>query len=114
MASRRLVRGGLVVDGVAAEVRRADILIEDGTIVAVGPDVGAGADAAVLDVDDGSVVCPGFIDAHVHAEGPLVADGVVAGALAQGVTTLVAGQDGSSWIGAAPAAARYVGGTSRR
>ena len=109
MASRRVVRGGLVVDGIAAEVRAADVLIEDGTIVAVGPDVGERADAAVLDVDDGSVVCPGFIDAHVHAEGPLVADGMVTGALAQGVTTLVVGQDGSSWIGAAPAAARYVG-----
>jgi N-acyl-D-amino-acid deacylase len=109
MASRRVVRGGLVVDEVAAQLRPADVLIEDGTIVAVGPDVGDRADAAVLDVADGSVVCPGFIDAHVHAEGPLVADGMVTGALAQGVTTLVVGQDGSSWIGAAPAAARYVG-----
>lgn len=109
MVSRRVVRGGLVADGVAAGVRPADVLVEDGTIVAVGPDVGEGADAAVLDLVAGSVVCPGFIDAHVHAEGPLVADGVVTGAIAQGVTTLVVGQDGSSWICAAPAAARYVG-----
>ena len=109
VVSRRVVRGGLVADGVAAEVRPADVLVEDGTIVAVGPDVGERADAAVLDLVAGSVVCPGFIDAHVHAEGPLVADGVVTGALAQGVTTLVVGQDGSSWIGAAAEAARSVG-----
>ena len=109
MVSRRVVQGGLVADGVAAEVRPADVLIEDGTIVAVGPEAGRGADADVLDLAAGSVVCPGFIDAHVHAEGSLVSDGVVVGALAQGVTTLVVGQDGSSWIGAAPEAARYVG-----
>jgi len=109
VASRRVVRGGLVADGVTAQVRPADVLIEDGTIVAVGPDAGERADAVVLDLVAGSVVCPGFIDAHVHAEGSLVADGMVGGALAQGVTTLVVGQDGSSWIGAAPDAARYVG-----
>ena len=51
------------------EARPADVLIEDGTIVAVGPDAGQGADAEVLDLAAGSVVCPGFIDAHVHAEG---------------------------------------------
>src|SRR5262249_39386734 len=50
----------------------------------------------------------GFIDAHVHAEGPLLADGLVAGALAQGVTTLVVGQDGESWIGANADTARYL------
>ncbi len=109
MVSRRVVRGGLVAEGIGAEVRPADVLIEDDTIVAVGPGVGERVDAAVLDLVAGSVVCPGFIDAHVHAEGSLVADGVVTGALAQGVTTLVVGQDGSSWIGGAPEAARYVG-----
>jgi len=109
VVSRRVVSGGLVADGVAAQLRPADVLVEDGTIVAVGPGVGVRADAAVLDLVAGSVVCPGFIDAHVHAEGALVTDGMVPGALAQGVTTLVVGQDGSSWIGAAPEAAWYVG-----
>jgi hypothetical protein len=35
-------------------------------------------------------------------------NGQVAAALAQGVTTLVVGQDGSSWIGAAAATAAYL------
>src|SRR5689334_23059993 len=61
-----------------------------------------------MDLAPGSVVCPGFIDAHVHAEGPLLASGQVEGALAQGVTTLVVGQDGESWIGAGAATARYL------
>jgi N-acyl-D-amino-acid deacylase len=54
------------------------------------------------------VVCPGFIDAHVHAEAPLLAGGRVDGALAQGVTTLVVGQDGESWIGASAPTVRYL------
>ena len=62
----------------------------------------------MIDLAAGSVICPGFIDAHAHAEGPLLESGVVPGALAQGVTTLVVGQDGESWIGANEATARYL------
>ena len=78
----------------------ADVLIEGPVITAVGRvDVPPG-ECAVIDLAAGSVVCPGFIDAHAHAEGPLLASGRLDGALAQGVTTLVVGQDGQSWIGA--------------
>jgi N-acyl-D-amino-acid deacylase len=108
MDSRLLLRGGLVADGIGTTVQRADVLIEGPAIAAVGNiDVPAG-EVAVIDLAPGSVVCPGFIDAHVHAEGPLLADGRVAGALAQGVTTLVVGQDGQSWIGASADTARYL------
>jgi N-acyl-D-amino-acid deacylase len=107
VTTRRLLRGGLVADGVGDDAVRADVLIEDADILAVGPDVGAGVDAEVIELEPGSVVCPGFIDAHVHAERPLVDDGVVPGALAQGVTTLVIGQDGSSWVGGSAAAVDY-------
>ena len=110
----------MVADGVGAAIRRADVLIEDGVIAAVGGAGGvgeigaaAGADAPpgdceVIDLPAGSVICPGFIDAHAHAEGPLLESGVVLGALAQGITTLVVGQDGQSWIGASEATARYL------
>jgi N-acyl-D-amino-acid deacylase len=108
MNPRILLRGGLVADGIGTTVRRADVLIEGPAIAAVGNiDVSPG-ESAVIDLAPGSVVCPGFIDAHVHAEGPLLADGLVAGALAQGVTTLVVGQDGESWIGANADTARYL------
>ena len=65
-------------------------------------------ECAVIELAPGSVICPGFIDAHAHTEGPLLASGRVDGALAQGVTTLVVGQDGESWIGATAATARYL------
>jgi N-acyl-D-amino-acid deacylase len=108
VTERMLLRGGLVADGIGATTRRADVLIEGPVIASIGRiDVSPG-ECEVIDLAPGSVVCPGFIDAHVHAEGPLLATGRVDGALAQGVTTLVVGQDGESWIGANAATARYL------
>ena len=94
MNSRILLRGGVVADGIGTTVQRADVLIEGPKITAVGHvDVPPG-ECEVIDLAPSSVVCPGFIDAHAHAEGPLLASGRLEGALAQGVTTLVVGQDG--------------------
>jgi N-acyl-D-amino-acid deacylase len=106
--TRTLLRGGLVADGIAAVTRRADVLTDGPVIAGL---LAAGdplPECAVIDLAPGSVICPGFIDAHVHAEGPLLARGRVDGALAQGVTTLVVGQDGQSWIGASAGTARYL------
>ena len=112
MTSRTLLRGGLVADGIGTTTIRADILIEDTQIAWIGPDADAvgvtAANSEVIDLEAGSVILPGFIDAHVHAEVPLLETGYVEGALAQGVTTLVVGQDGESWIGASTATARYL------
>jgi N-acyl-D-amino-acid deacylase len=103
-----LLRGGLVADGIASVTRRGDVLIDGPEIASVDAQGAAPADCDVIDLARGSVICPGFIDAHAHAEGPLLAAGRVDGALAQGVTTLVVGQDGQSWIGADMATARYL------
>src|SRR5690348_9791063 len=97
---RILLRGGLVADGIGDTAVPADVLIERETIAAVGAVSTSPGECQVIDLAAGSVVCPGFIDAHAHAEGPLLASGRVDGALAQGVTTLVVGQDGESWVGA--------------
>jgi N-acyl-D-amino-acid deacylase len=105
---RTLLRGGLVADGIAEVTQRADILVDGPVIAGVIARGDPPAGCAVIDLAPGSVICPGFIDAHVHAEGPLLAAGRVDGALAQGVTTLVVGQDGQSWIGATAATAQYL------
>lgn len=63
--SRLLVRGGLVVTGGA--VVPADLLCDDGRIVAIGPGLDA-PDATVL-AAVGLTVGPGFIDVHVHGGG---------------------------------------------
>ncbi len=102
-----LLRGGMVADGVGSRIRRADVLIEGPVITWIGTGSGAGGHDAVT-LEAGSVVCPGFIDAHVHAELPVLTRGGVEAALAQGVTTLVVGQDGSSWIGAGSGTIGYL------
>src|SRR5216684_3396657 len=106
-----LLRGGLVADGIGTTIRLADVLIDGQQVVSIGGNGAPPADCEVIDLAPGSVVGPGFIDAHVHAEGPLLATGRVDGALAQGVTTLVVGQDGESWIGATADTARYMNRT---
>jgi N-acyl-D-amino-acid deacylase len=108
VTTRTLLRGGLVADGIGTTARLGDVLVEGQLIAAVGLHDVSPADCEVIDLAPGSVICPGFIDAHVHAEGPLLAAGRVDGALAQGVTTLVVGQDGESWIGATAETARYL------
>ena len=108
MSTRIALRGGMVADGVGATTRLADVLTDGPLIASIAAGGPAAPDCEVIDLPPGSVICPGFIDAHVHAEGPLLATGRVDGALAQGVTTLVVGQDGESWIGATAATARYL------
>jgi N-acyl-D-amino-acid deacylase len=107
-STRLLLRGGLIADGIGTGTRRGDLLTDGPVIASVGArDVPADG-CEVIDLAPGSVICPGFIDAHAHAEGPLLTAGAVEGALAQGVTTLVVGQDGQSWIGATEATACYL------
>ena len=107
-----LLRGGEVADGTGAPTSRADVLVAGGRVVRVGPGLSP-AGAAVVDVG-GMVLMPGFVDAHVHADG-VALDAAVQDALAhQGVTTVVVGQDGLSYApshapgGAGPDAAAFV------
>jgi 5-methylthioadenosine/S-adenosylhomocysteine deaminase len=66
MAERTLLKGGLVVtvDRRLGTRPDADVLIEDGTIVAIGPGLAAG-DAEVIDASD-HLVLPGLVDTHRH------------------------------------------------
>jgi cytosine/adenosine deaminase-related metal-dependent hydrolase len=73
MAARRLlVRGGEVYDhdGDVHKPAVADILIEDGDIAAVGRDLAAPADCAVIEAA-GRLVVPGLINAHYHSHDTL-------------------------------------------
>lgn len=59
------IKNGLVHDAVTEEPRVADILIENGKIVKIGPDLELSGDCAVMDVS-GLSVYPGFVEAHCH------------------------------------------------
>ncbi|MGH9082321.1 MAG: dihydroorotase [Acidimicrobiales bacterium] len=62
-----VVRGGEVVD--AGGRRRADVLVADAVIRAVGPDLEVPSGATVLDAG-GCVVAPGLVDLHAHLRQP--------------------------------------------
>lgn len=60
-----LIRGATVFDGNGAEFANADVLMQDGRISAVGPNLTAPQGATVIDAV-GRFVTPGIIDAHSH------------------------------------------------
>src|ERR1035438_10152987 len=66
-----LLTGGRVVDPANRLDAKADVLISEGKIAAVGADAANQAphDAGKMDVR-GLVVCPGLIDLHVHLREP--------------------------------------------
>ena len=64
-----LVKGGTVVNSEGSE--RADVLCEDGLIVAVGQDLEAPAGAEIVEAG-GCYVMPGGIDPHTHMELPFM------------------------------------------
>lgn len=87
-----LLRGGTVVT--AADCYRADVLIEDGRIAAVGERIGRPEDG-VLSVD-GCFLFPGGVDPHTHFDlpvsGTVTADDFASGsraALLGGTTTII-------------------------
>jgi 5-methylthioadenosine/S-adenosylhomocysteine deaminase len=65
---RILLRGGVVLtlDRQLGDFARADVLIEDGKIREVRPDIAVSQDTAVVDATN-RIVVPGFIDTHSHS-----------------------------------------------
>jgi dihydroorotase len=63
-----LIRNGRVIDPSQGLDRQADLLIVDGHISAIEAGLSAG-NHEVLDASD-KIVCPGFIDVHVHLREP--------------------------------------------
>lgn len=64
-----LLRGGLVVDPIAESQEPADVLVREGRIEAIGPNLDAGDQCVDLDLA-GRLVCPGLIDMHAHLREP--------------------------------------------
>jgi len=63
-----LLKGGRVIDPTQHMDAEVDVLIEDGAIAAIGPELDAN-EAEVVDVA-GHIVAPGFVDMHVHLREP--------------------------------------------
>ena len=60
-----LIRNATILTAAGPAIERGSILLQDGRIAAVGPDVNAPADAVVIDAA-GKWLTPGIIDTHSH------------------------------------------------
>jgi N-acyl-D-amino-acid deacylase len=89
-----LIRNVVVIDGTGAPGARIDVRIAGDTIRDVGA-LEPAPDDRIVD-GGGLVLAPGFIDTHSHhLTGTLQAPDAL-GVVSQGITTIVAGQDGGS------------------
>ncbi len=88
-----ILKGGRVIDPVNGVDGSVDVRIDEGRVTLVGPHLEVEPGTVVIEVPPGCVVCPGFIDMHVHLREPgqehkeTVATGVAA-AVAGGFTAV--------------------------
>jgi N-acyl-D-amino-acid deacylase len=90
-----LLSNAQVVDGLGGPAYEADILVRGDTIVFVGQADESRVRAGRTVAANGRVAAPGFIDTHAHSD---ILDPAVSfeNFVAQGVTTIILGQDGGS------------------
>ena len=102
-----IITNGTIVDGTGKkEPYVADIGIQNDTILEIG-DL-SNVDTSLRFAADGQVVCPGFIDVHVHSEISLLGGRDQYAPLMQGVTTHLAAPDGFGWAPLVPELAQEL------
>jgi len=89
-----ILTGGIVYDGLGGPGLNADIAVTGDMITAVG-DLSKERAGQTLDVA-GLAVAPGFIDIHTHSDFTLLINRPMCSSIAQGVTTEVVGNCGTS------------------
>src|SRR5689334_7299024 len=91
-----LITNVSVLDGSGGPAVRAAVRITSGRIVAVEAGRPAPRHGDRVVDGNGLTLAPGFIDTHSHADRSLLDGNDAIGALNQGITTVVVGQDGES------------------
>ena len=89
-----VIRNGKIVDGAGNPWYKGDVAIAEGKILTVGKSLRVEADVTIDAT--GLVVAPGFIDAHSHSDSVTLFYRQMESTVMQGITTVVAGQCGSS------------------
>ncbi|MFP3952436.1 MAG: N-acyl-D-amino-acid deacylase family protein [Candidatus Bathyarchaeia archaeon] len=88
-----IIKNGRIIDGAGNPWYLGDIAISDGRIRGIGPS----SEGAVRSIAAGGlIVSPGFIDAHSHSDYNTLVYRDMESTLHQGITTVMAGQCGSS------------------
>lgn len=105
-AASTLITGASVYDGTGAPAAKVSIRIEGDRIIAVGALKPRKGETVIT--AKGLALAPGFIDAHSHHDSDGYKDRNMPILLAQGVTTIVVGQDGSRKGPFADLAAKYA------
>ena len=96
-----VIRGGTLADGRGGALFEADIAVDDGRIVAIGANVGAGRQ----EIDArGRLVTPGFVDVHTHYDAQATWSSHLTPSSNNGVTTILMGNCG---VGFAPVHAHH-------
>ncbi len=90
-----LVTNIQLIDGSGAPAVAASVRIRDGLISEIGS-LEACPGEAVVD-GAGQVLAPGFIDTHSHASSDIFEHPDALPVVSQGITTIIAGQDGGSY-----------------
>lgn len=91
-----IIRNGKILDGSGNSWYRADIAVSNGKIITIQKNI---AGSAVKTIDaSGLIVAPGFIDVHTHIEGDELATPTADNFIFDGVTTVIAGNCGSSKV----------------
>ncbi len=89
-----VISGAKVADGTGEPLRQVDIRVLGGKISQVG-NIQPAEGETVIDAR-GLVLAPGFIDIHNHSTDGVEHQPLASSQVAQGLTTLLLGQDGSS------------------
>src|SRR3546814_2862043 len=84
-----VIHDALILDGLGGIPYRASLAVDAGKIVAIGEDVGAGAETIAA---DGLALMPGIIDSHTHYDAQVTWDALCDPSPALGVTTVLMGR----------------------
>ncbi|MBM3292230.1 amidohydrolase family protein, partial [Candidatus Bathyarchaeota archaeon] len=89
-----LIKNGKIIDGAGNPWYWGDVAVRNDRIIAIGKFVEEKADR-IIDAK-GHIVTPGFIDTHSHSDSRTLVYRDMESTIIQGITTVVAGQCGSS------------------
>lgn len=93
------IRGATVYDGTGSVPFQSDVLLKDGRIERIAREIRLTPEeetqCKIVDAK-GLALCPGFVDTHSHSDLEVFRNPQMRHVLAQGITTELIGQDGST------------------